>query len=182
MTGQFLPSRYGRHLSFLHRPNPSHNLLHVEEHDSGEWSLSVQNKGAKKKKWLEISVIYDVSEEIQDSFGFPLLYHVTGLENSSHFLNQSDVKQKLIVDWSHVFPALDDACVFSLWALIGCSWILPFIWLTVVIILILVYDTPSESALSEKFTCTALSRQTLPGYYTPASGNFFFPSTRLLTT
>ena len=52
MTGQFLPSRYGRHLSFLHRPNPSHNLLHVEEHDSGEWSLSVQNKGAKKKKMI----------------------------------------------------------------------------------------------------------------------------------
>ena len=128
----------------------------------------------KKKKWLEFSVIYDVFEEIRDSFDFPLLYHVTGPENSRHFLNQSDLKQKLIVDWSHVFPALDDVCVFSLWALIGCSWILPFIWLTVLIILILVYDTPSESALSEKFTRTALSRQMLPGYYTSANGKFFF--------
>ena len=57
MTGQFLPSRYGRHLSFLHRPNPSYNLLLVEEHDSGEWSLSVQNKDAKKKMMRIFSYI-----------------------------------------------------------------------------------------------------------------------------
>ena len=44
MTGEFLPSRYGRQVSFFHRPNPSHKLLQVEEQDSREWSLSVGKK------------------------------------------------------------------------------------------------------------------------------------------
>ena len=43
-TGEFLPSRYGRQVSFFHRPNPSHKLLQVEEQDSREWSLSVGKK------------------------------------------------------------------------------------------------------------------------------------------
>ena len=40
---------------------------------------------------------------------------MTGPENSRHFLNQSNLKPKPIENWSHVFPALDDAgmCVFT---------------------------------------------------------------------
>ena len=149
MTDEFLPSRYGRHLSFFHRPNPSHKLLHVEEHDSREWSLSVQNKVARKKIrnltytqrcWSNLRFLW---------FSFTLLCDWSALI-SRPIRFKAKTNRKLVT----CFPRLKMSVYFHF----ERSWILPFIWLAVVITLISVCDTQSKSALSDRFICTVLSR------------------------
>lgn len=54
-----------------------------------------------------------VSKEIRGYFGFALHRPVIGLEDSRHALNQSDAGQKLIVTWSHAFPAFGSLLFYS---------------------------------------------------------------------
>ena len=69
---------------------------------------------------------------------FALLRYVIGPQNSRHFLNQSDLKLKPVVTWSHAFSRASGGWTAftssSHWHLVT----FPFLWLVVVIVLGLV--------------------------------------------
>lgn len=90
-----------------------------------------------------------MKKENWDYFGFGLLRHIIGLENSRHFFDQSDLKLKSIATRLLAFShALGGACVFAL----SSYWFLviyfPLFSLAVVMASVLVSRHSSETCLT----------------------------------
>ena len=78
-------------------------------------------------------------------FGFALLRLVIGLENSQHFLKQSEVKPKLIVTSRASFPPLRVIALSSDWTM---DWAASFYYWAEKLLWFWFYNTQLKTALS----------------------------------